>query len=44
MSEPQKEQETVDSPGNCFQERPLEEITQNRPEAEGIVFPARFFV
>jgi hypothetical protein len=44
MSRAEKEKKSVAWPHNCFLERPLEEITQNRPVAEGIVFPASFFV
>jgi hypothetical protein len=44
MSKAEKERKSVAWPHNCFQERPLEEITKNSFEAEGIVIPASFFV
>jgi hypothetical protein len=44
MSKGEKEKKSVAWPHNCFQEKPLEEITKNSPGVEGIVIPASFFV
>jgi hypothetical protein len=44
MSKAEKEAKSVVLPHNNCQKRPLEEIGQNCPNAEGIVIPARLLV